>query len=139
MEAYDDLRWTPLLLAGLLGLLALGTLAHTLVIATRNRRHDFAVLKTFGFTSGQVSATVAWHATTVILIALVVALPVGVVLGRLGWRLFADNLGVVASPVVPIAIVLALVPVTVFVTNALAFAPGRIAARTPAAAVLRSE
>src|SRR5439155_7482485 len=54
----------PVLLAALLGTLAVATLAHLLVTSIRRRRRDLAVLKTLGFSSGQVRSTVAWQATT---------------------------------------------------------------------------
>ena len=44
--------------------LAVAALGHTLVSSIRRRRRDLATLKTLGFTRGQVSATVAWQATT---------------------------------------------------------------------------
>jgi ABC-type lipoprotein release transport system permease subunit len=139
IDAYADLRWTPLLLVGLLALLAVGTLAHALVTATRRRRGELAVLKTVGFTTSQVSATMAWQATTVSVIALVFALPAGLVLGRLGWHLFADELGISPTAVVPVLAIAALVPMTILVANLVAFVPGRIAARLRPAVALRAE
>ena len=70
------------MLAGLLALLAAAALAHLLVTSVRRRRRDLAILKSLGFVRGQVSAAVAWQATTVALLALAVGLPLGVALGR---------------------------------------------------------
>src|SRR4029077_17355812 len=53
----------PFALALLLTLLAIGTVAHTLVTSVRRRRHDLAILKVVGFVRGQVRAAVAWQAT----------------------------------------------------------------------------
>jgi hypothetical protein len=129
----------PLLLSGLLALLAVGTLTHTLVSATRRRRRDLAILKTLGFVRGQVSGTLAWQATTLAVVALLVGLPTGVAAGRWGWRLFAGQLGVLPDPVVPLLAVLIAVPTALFLVNVVAALPGRIAARTQPALVLRSE
>jgi predicted lysophospholipase L1 biosynthesis ABC-type transport system permease subunit len=130
----------PLLLSGLLALLAVGTLAHTLVSATRRRRRDLAVLKTMGFVRGQVRGTLAWQATTLAAVGLLVGLPIGIAGGRWGWRLFAGQLRVVPDPVVPLlAILLIAVPAALVLANVVAALPGRTAARGQPALVLRSE
>jgi ABC-type lipoprotein release transport system permease subunit len=130
----------PLLLSGLLALLAVGTLAHTLVSATRRRRRDLAVLKTLGFVRGQVRGTLAWQATTLTAVGLLVGLPIGIAGGRWGWRLFAGQLRVVPDPVVPLlAILVIAVPAALVLANVVAALPGRTAARMQPALVLRSE
>ena len=88
----------PLLLAGLLALAGAATLMHTLVSSIRRRRRDLAILKTLGFLRGQVSAAVAWQATTLVVLALLIGLPLGIAAGRWGWNLFANQLGVVPEP-----------------------------------------
>lgn len=129
----------PMYLSGLLVLLAAGTLAHTLVTGVRRRRRDLAILKTIGFVRGQVGAAVAWQATALVGIALVFGLPLGLAGGRLAWKVFADQLGIVPEPVMPVLGVLVLVPATLVVANLLAALPGRSAAATRPALVLRSE
>jgi FtsX-like permease family/MacB-like periplasmic core domain len=91
----------PLVLGGILAAIAAATLAHLLLSAVRRRRHDLAILKTLGFVRAQVAGTVAWQATAVMIVSLVVAVPLGVALGRWTWALLADDLGVVARPQVP--------------------------------------
>jgi putative ABC transport system permease protein len=137
--SYERVRTTPLLLAGLLALLAVATLAHALVTAVRRRRRDFALLKTLGFTRRQVSGSVAWQATTFGVAALIVGIPLGVIVGRWAWTTLADNLGTVAEPIVPVVAFVIGVPVVLLVANLVAFVPGRIAARLRPAAALRSE
>jgi len=137
--SYDRVRSTPLALAAMLALLAAATVTHALVTSVRRRRRDFALLATLGFTRRQVSATVAWQATTVAAVALAVGVPIGIVLGRSGWTALADNLGTVSEPIVPIAVVLLAIPVVLALVNLVAFVPGRIAARLRPAIVLRSE
>ncbi len=137
--AYEKVRTTPIVLAGLLALLALMTVTHALVTGVRRRRRDLALLKTLGFTRGQVSGAVAWQVSTIGAIALVVGLPLGVVLGRWAWRALANNLGTVSEPIVPVALLLVVVPVVLLLLNAVAYLPGRVAARLRPATVLRSE
>jgi ABC-type lipoprotein release transport system permease subunit len=129
----------PLLLSGLLALLAVGTLAHTLVTGTRRRRRDLAILKTLGFVRGQVRGTLAWQATTLAAVALLIGLPIGIAGGRWGWRLFAGQLRVVPDPVVPLLAVLVAVPAALVLANVVAALPGRTAARMQPARLLRSE
>jgi hypothetical protein len=129
----------PFLLAALLAVLGAATLGHLLVTSVRRRRRDLAVLKTLGFVRGQVSATVAWQATTLAAIALLVGLPLGVAAGRWGWVLVNQGLGSPVGPVTPTLAVLAVVPATVLVANLVAARPARAAATTRPAVVLRSE
>jgi FtsX-like permease family len=129
----------PPILAGLLALLAAAALTHLLVTSIRRRRRDLAILKTLGFVRGQVSATVAWQATTVAVVALLVGVPLGVALGRWSWTLLMDRIGLGAEPVIPHLALLAGALATVLVANLLAAWPGWVAARTRPAVTLRAE
>ncbi len=55
----------PVALALVLMLLACGTIAHTLLTSVRQHPRELAVLKTLGFVTRQVRATVAWQATAI--------------------------------------------------------------------------
>jgi hypothetical protein len=129
----------PFLLAALLAVLGAATLGHLLVTSVRRRRRDLAVLKTLGFVRRQVSATVAWQATTLAALALLVGLPLGVAAGRWAWLAVNAGLGSGAGPVTPALAVLAVVPATILVANLVAALPARAAAATRPAVVLRSE
>ena len=129
----------PLLLAALLVILGAATLGHLLVTVIRQRRRDLGVLKTIGFVRAQVAATVAWQATTLAAVALLVGLPLGVASGRWAWLLVNQELGSLAGPVIPATALLVTVPATVLVANLVAAVPARAAAATRPAAVLRSE
>jgi ABC-type lipoprotein release transport system permease subunit len=129
----------PSLMALLMALLAVAALGHALFTAVRRRRVDLAILKTLGFSRGQLRATVAWQASVLALLAVVVGVPLGIVAGRWAWRVFADGLGVVYEPVVPVLLLLAIVPAALLLANVVAAVPGYLAARTKPATVLRSE
>ena len=129
----------PSVLAGLLGFVAVGTLIHTLVSSVRRRRRDLAVLRALGFVRSQVGLTIVWQATTIVVIALAVGLPLGVVAARLGWRAFVDQLGYVPDPVIPLLAVLLIVPVAILLSNLIASIPARAAARMRPAEALRAE
>jgi ABC-type lipoprotein release transport system permease subunit len=110
-----------------------------LVSSVRRRRHDVAILRTMGFVRRQVAAAVAWQATTVALVGLIVGVPLGVAAGRWTWGLVASQLGVRDEPVVPLLVVVIVVAGTLLVANALASLPGVVAARTRPAEILRAE
>jgi ABC-type lipoprotein release transport system permease subunit len=139
VTAYALIRKTPLIMAGLLVLLALAMMAHTLVTSVRRRRRDLAILKTVGFVRHQVRAAVAWQATVLAVIPLVVGLPLGVAAGRWAWSLFASQLGVPAFTIIPMAALLLAIPATLLLANLIAAWPARSAARTRPTIVLRSE
>jgi predicted lysophospholipase L1 biosynthesis ABC-type transport system permease subunit len=129
----------PLLLAALVALMATATLAHVLVTSIRRRRKDLAILKTIGFQKRQLTSTVAWQATTLSLVALLIGLPIGVAAGRWVWSAFASQLGIQPTAAVPVAALLATIPATFVLANLIAYLPGRAAGRVQAATVLRSE
>jgi ABC-type lipoprotein release transport system permease subunit len=129
----------PFVLGGILAAIAAATLAHLLLSAVRRRRRDLAILKTLGFVRRQVAGTVAWQATTVVVVSLVIGVPLGVALGRWVWMLLADDLGVVAQPRVPLLALVAVAGGAVLLANVMAVVPGQIAARTRPVTDLRSE
>jgi len=129
----------PFVLAGLLAVLGVGTLGHTLVTSIRYRRRDLAVLKTLGFLRRQVRATVAWQATGIAVVAVLVGIPLGVAAGRWSWVLVNQGLHSPAGPVTPPLPMLLAVPAAVLAANLVAAVPASVAARTRPALVLRAE
>jgi hypothetical protein len=136
---YHSTGATPLLLAAGLAVGAIAALGLTLTTSVRRRRRDLAVLKTIGFTRGQLSTSVAVQATVIAVVGLVVGVPLGIVVGRWAWVLFARQIYAVPQPTVPALWVAVVVVGALVLTNAVAATPGRAAARTPTALVLRDE
>ena len=97
------------------------------------------MLKALGFTRRQVGSTVLWQSGAVLGPAIVLAVPVGVGAGRWLWRAFAEDLGIVAAPVVPLLLLVAGGLATVILVEAAAMLPASIARRTPVARTLRAE
>ena len=128
----------PLLLGIALSLLALVTIVHLLLTSVRRRRRDFAVLRSIGFTRGQVRRTISWQACTLTAAALGLGIPAGILCGRVAWRLFAGQLGILPVVVLPFILVL-VVPAALLLAVAVAAVPGESAARTRPAEILRSE
>jgi hypothetical protein len=128
----------PLLLGMALSLLALVTIVHLLLTSVRRRRRDFAVLRSIGLTRRQVRSAISWQAGTLTAVALSLGIPLGIVCGRVAWRLFAGQLGIMPVVVLPVMLVL-VVPAALVLAVAVAAVPGESAARARPAEILRSE
>jgi ABC-type lipoprotein release transport system permease subunit len=128
-------RWLGAFLV-VLGLLAVG---HALVLTVRRRTSDLAVVRVLGCTPGQTSRAVAWQATTLSAVGLVVGIPLGVLLGRVIWSQVASAYGIADDVLVSWLGVAAIVLGAFVLANAIAFLPGRRVARIRPATALRSE
>jgi len=139
LVGFGDLNALPLVVAGVLAAGAVATLAHAVATAVRRRRRELAILRTLGFVGRQMALTVAWQATTIAAVAAVVGIPLGAAAGRWAWTLFAEQQGMVVEPVTPLPALLLLLPGALLLGNLVAAIPGRYAARTSPALVLRTE
>jgi FtsX-like permease family len=139
VERLQQIDRIPVSLAALLGVLALLAVGYALVTGVRRRRHELAVLKILGFSRGQVRSTVAWQATILGVVGLVLGIPIGIVVGRQIWQLVADGLGISTVVTIPTIWLIAAVPVTLALVNLIAYFPGRSAAKTVPAVALRTE
>ena len=86
---YRSMTTTPMYLGATLAVGAVSALALTLMTSVRRRQRDLALLKTLGFTRRQLAAVVAWQSTIAVSIGTIVGVPVGIVVGRALWDLFA--------------------------------------------------
>jgi hypothetical protein len=128
----------PRALAAFLAVLALLALSHSLLSTIHRRRHDLAVLRTLGFAGTQLSATVAWQATTFVVVGLILGVPLGVATGRTTWSLIADAMGVVDRPTIPFIMLGVVGLVALGVANLVAALPARMARGIRPAVVLRT-
>ena len=133
------LRATPSYLALALAAAAVAALGLTLIASVRRRRRDLSLLKALGFTQRQLAAAVAWQATVAAVIGLIIGVPVGALIGRELWTLFARSIYVVPEPTEPVLSVVLVGVGALLFANLVALLPGRSAARTSAALVLRAE
>jgi ABC-type lipoprotein release transport system permease subunit len=139
IERLEHVGWFAPALAGLLALLASLAVGHALVTGVRRRRHEFAVLKTVGFSRRQVRAAVAWHATMLAAVGLLVGIPLGLIVGRWAWRILAHGLGVSTTPWFPALELVLVAVISVAIVNLIGAFPARTAARTRPAVALRAE
>jgi ABC-type lipoprotein release transport system permease subunit len=136
---YRSLGSTPTVLGGALALGAVAALGLTLIASVRRRRRDLALLKILGFTRRQLAAAIAWQSSVAVGIGTVVGVPLGIVAGRQLWDLFAREINAVPQPTVPVLSIVLIVVAALVLANVVAALPGRIAARTPTALLLRTE
>jgi ABC-type lipoprotein release transport system permease subunit len=128
----------PLIFGAMLAIFGAATLLHLLVVSVARRRREMGILKVIGFVNGQVVAAVAWQATTLALIGMVIGVPLGIVAGRQVWNAFATNLGAVPLSVIPFGLLALLVVGVLVAANLLAVAPALVARRSTPAEVLRA-
>ena len=136
---YKSMGTMPVILAGGVAAGAVAALGLALFASVRRRRRDLALLKTLGFTRRQLAGAVAWQATVVAVVGLVIGGPLGIAAGRWLWTLFAHQLSAVPDPVIPASSIALAALVALILANLVAALPGLQAARTPAALLLRAE
>jgi ABC-type lipoprotein release transport system permease subunit len=129
----------PLLFGVALSLFGAATVVHLLLVSVHRRRTEAGLLKVLGFVRRQVAAVTSWQATTVILAGLVAGVPLGIAAGKVTWRLFATNVGVVPVEVVQARPLILLAAAALAATNLLAVLPALRAARSRPADLLRAE
>jgi putative ABC transport system permease protein len=132
-------RRSPEALVVVLGAMSLGVLVHLTLNTISRRRRDFDVLRALGYTSGQVRSTTAWLVTAVTGLGLVVAVPVGYVVGAGVWLDYAASLQVFPESRFPWVGILVLVPVVTVVANLAALAPNRRKTRARPSELLRDQ
>ncbi len=136
---YARIESVPKILAVVLAVLGVGVLAQLMVVWVRRRRREIAILKTMGFVRRQVLALIAWQAGTFAVLSLVIGIPLGIIVGRGAWTLFANELGIGASSVVPSVPIVLCVPAVLLISMAVAVGPAWVASRVRPATVFRSE
>jgi hypothetical protein len=136
---YRTLGTTPTILGIALAAGAVIALGLTLISSVRRRRTDLALLKSLGFTKRQLASAIAWQASVAVGIGCIIGIPLGIVLGRFLWDLFVRQINAVPDPTIPTSSIVLIGVGAVVLANLVAAVPGRLAARTPTAQLLRSE
>jgi hypothetical protein len=139
IENYRTIGVIPDLLALALALSAVVALGLTLVASVHRRRRELALLRTIGFTGRQLLSAVAWQASVAGAIGAIFGIPLGIVVGRWLWTLFANNIYAVPHPTEPVLAIIIVALSALVLANLVAALPGRSAAQTSSAQVLRGE
>ncbi len=132
-------RAFPPLVAAFIVLLAVVVTSHALATSIRRRARDLTILKALGFVGAQIRGTVAWQATTLAIIGIVVGVPLGVLVGRAIWLVVARNLGIEQYVPIPWLAIAITALAAVALVNVLALFPARRAARLRPADALAAE
>jgi FtsX-like permease family len=114
-------------------------LFHALLVSTRRRRAELAVLRALGLRRPQVRGTILVEALALAAAGAVIGVPAGLITGRLVWRTLVAGLGAVADPAIPWALMAVTVPFAAIVAALLSWVPGRSAVRAVPADDLRAE
>ena len=93
-----SVRFIPELVGFLFAAATLTELGIAIALSARSRRRELGTLRALGFTRRQLHRSVGVQAVATMAAALAISIPVGVVLGRVAWRAFADRLGVLTDP-----------------------------------------
>jgi hypothetical protein len=136
---YKTIGATPAVLAVGLAVAAAFALGLTLAASVRRRRRDLALLKSFGFVRRQLLAVVLWQASIAAFVGVLIGVPLGILSGRSLWSLFAREIYAVPRSTVPTLQIVYVALGAIILANLVAFLPGRTAARTRIAALLRAE
>ncbi len=134
-----QVRTLPRVLAVVIMLLALVTIAHAVAQTTRSRRREAGTLAALGVTPRVIALSVEAQAASVALIAAIVGLPIGLALGRSVWTQIAERASVVNHPVPAWAGTGWLVVAAVVGTMVLAVVPVTRSLRQDPAEALHSE
>lgn len=128
----------PRALAAFLAALAVVAVLHALMTSAHRRRRDFAVLRTLGFVRGQLSATMAWQASTFAVVGLIIGVPLGIAAGRVAWSAVSTSLGVVDRSAVRPLVIGLVVAGSLVVANLAARLPARLVGKVRPAVALRT-
>jgi FtsX-like permease family len=135
----QNVRTLPEVLAAFLGLVAVAALGSVLLSCARRRSHEFAVLRALGMSRGNIRTILNSQGTAIGLFGLAIGIPLGLAVGRLGWRAIAERVPLSELPPLALAAALILIPVTLVAANVLALWPGRVALSHSPAEELRVE
>ena len=144
-ETIADIRdqWRPVLIGlnGVLFTIAGLNLLSSLLVSVRERRRDFAVLKTLGFTPAQIAQSVFSGSAVVALVAVLVGLPLGLVATRVMFDVLssAAGIGTGVGQMPGVLWLVPLVPGAIAVAALATILPARRAATLRVAEALRYE
>jgi len=139
LENLRNVRTLPVVLAVFLALLALAAVSHVLMTSSRRRQRDFAILRAVGFNRRGTRLVLNAQGTAIAVVGIVLGVPLGLAIGRTGWRYVADQVPLEDVPPFAVLAVVLVIPLTLLVVNALALWPGRAVARMSPAQPLRAE
>jgi hypothetical protein len=139
VDRLEQVGSIPWYLAAFLCVLAAAAVLSALLTALRRRRRDIAIARALGLTGSRAADSLVWQAVLTAVAGVTIGVVFGVILGPVIWRIIADDVGVIARPVVPVVAVGLVAVGGLMVAAALSLGPRLRAARLPMTVALRSE
>jgi ABC-type lipoprotein release transport system permease subunit len=134
-----EVEQVPRYLAAFLGLLALVTLGHALATSARRRARETATLRALGLTRKAGAGIVVTQALTIVVVALVVGVPLGLLLGARIWTVLAEGAHVIVQTIAPAAAITVFVGAIVVLAAVATLGPAWRTARLRPGEALRTE
>jgi putative ABC transport system permease protein len=100
---------------------------------------DLALLRSLGADRRWITRAVHWQASSFSLVPVALGVPLGMIAGRLVFRVFADSLGAVPSASLPYTLLAGVVVAIVLLANVVAVVPAHRARRLAPAPLLTTE
>jgi putative ABC transport system permease protein len=139
LEVLADVRTVPVVFLWFFGGLALVAIGNGVIATGRRARHELGIVRSLGFTAGQVRAALVTTAVALAAVAVGIGVPVGAVVGAAVWIRVAGLVDVVPSVRVPWPALVACVPLLIGIAALLALWPARWINERRPATVLRVE
>lgn len=139
VENLTGLRRFPRVLAAFTALLGLAALTNVLVSSVRRRRRELATLRSLGLTPRQIGRCISWQGVSTTVVALVVGIPLGAVVGGRVWQAATRSVGVATDASRPLLAIASLSLAAIVVTIAVSLPVGWRASRIQPAQTLRTE
>lgn len=119
--------------------LALATLAHHLLVATRRHSGSLGTLRAIGLTRGDVATIGASIGVTTVAVTALFAVPLGMALGSVAWQALARRLVVLPEAMINASALMVGTIAALLASALLALVVTRRGARHPVAATLHTE
>ena len=132
------IRGVTLLLASMVGVLGVAVIAYALVVGVRRRGKELAVLRALGHRPVQSGEVLTAQALSVVLVAIILGIPLGIIVGRVVWAAIATSSNVLVRADVGSAVPLAAAAMLLIVAI-ISVWPSWRASRIDVASELRSE
>ena len=108
MTVLTEVRGIPFYVAAFTGFIGALAVIHALIVTSRRRRRDLAVMRALGCRVRQARGVIHWQGFFLAVAAIALGVPIGLIGGRLFWRAIAEDtnvLSVIETPWAAIAIV----------------------------------
>jgi hypothetical protein len=126
-------------LSAFFAVFALSVLAYGAITSSGRQRREYAVVRSIGFRRRQVVGAFLWQAVITLVLAAIVAVPIGLGIGRVAWSLTSRNIGLLDAYRLPLPELALGFGVALVISAGVALVAAARPARSTIAAGLRAE